>query len=400
LDCDSAINPPVIARLDSSLPGGWSLACDVPIATLRCDGKKMRAALESSGRVLREFDHPRAALAFLEHCDLPGDRWVGYIAYETGRLFERLPAKACDDLDLPLFAFHRVDGTSAATTATATPPPTGVRLVGSTFDRPGYEAAVARVIEYVFAGDAYQVNLSQRFTVETADEALAVYHRLTSGAPAAYAAFLDFGTFQIVGNSPELFLSVRDGQIITRPIKGTRPRGPGMREQLRNSEKDQAELAMIVDLSRNDLGRVCEIGSVKVVEPRVIEEHPTVFHGVATVAGSLRSGATLEDILAATFPPGSVTGCPKIRAMQIIDELEPVARGPYCGAVGEICDDGRITLNVAIRTMTFKNGKAYVPVGGGIVAESTPAAEYEETIVKAKAMFAALGLDKHESVIE
>lgn len=164
-----------------------------------------------------------------------------------------------------------------------------------------------------------------------------------------------------------------------------------MREELLNSAKDKAELAMIVDLQRNDLGRICEVGSVRVTNHREIEEHPTVYHGVATIKGELRDNVGLAEILRAVFPCGSVTGCPKIRAMQIIEELEPVRRNAYCGAIGYIAADGSMQFNVAIRTMTMMNGMAYVNVGGGIVADSTPAGEYEETLVKARAMFDALG---------
>ena len=163
--------------------------------------------------------------------------------------------------------------------------------------------------------------------------------------------------------------------------------------ELLHSVKDQAELNMIVDLERNDLGRVCEIGSVRVTQPRTIEAHPTVYHGVATVEGLLRADVDFVDLLRATFPGGSVTGAPKIRAMEIIEELEPVRRGPYCGAIGYLAADGSMEFNVAIRTMTFKDGLVHIPVGGGIVADSDPAAEYEETLVKAKAMFDALGID-------
>jgi para-aminobenzoate synthetase component 1 len=169
-----------------------------------------------------------------------------------------------------------------------------------------------------------------------------------------------------------------------------------MDQQLLASAKDAAELNMIVDLERNDLGRVCEVGSVRVVEPRTVEAHPTVYHGVATIEGLLRDDVTLVDLLRATFPGGSVTGAPKIRAMEIIDELEPVRRGPYCGAIGYIGGDGAIEFNVAIRTMTVKDGLVHVPVGGGIVADSDPAAEYDETLVKARAMFAALGVSGQE----
>jgi para-aminobenzoate synthetase component 1 len=218
-------------------------------------------------------------------------------------------------------------------------------------------------------------------------------------APATYGALLDYGTHALVCNSPELFLRVTrlpDGnrRVVTRPIKGTRPRGAGMDEQLRRSAKDEAELNMIVDLERNDLGRVCAIGSVKVTQPRAIEAHPTVYHGVATVEGILRPDVTFAGLLRATFPGGSVTGAPKIRAMEIIDELEPSRRGPYCGAIGYLDSDGTIEFNVAIRTMTVtEDGLVHVPVGGGIVADSDPATEYEETLVKARAMLAALGAE-------
>ena len=165
-----------------------------------------------------------------------------------------------------------------------------------------------------------------------------------------------------------------------------------MAMQLRDSAKDQAELNMIIDLERNDLGRVCEIGSVRVTQPRVVEAHPTVLHTAATVEGLLREDVTFVDLLRATFPGGSVTGAPKIRAMQIIEELEPVRRGAYCGAIGYLAGDGSLEFNVAIRTMTVKDGVVHVPVGCGIVADSDPAAEYEETLVKARAMFASLGI--------
>jgi para-aminobenzoate synthetase component 1 len=183
-----------------------------------------------------------------------------------------------------------------------------------------------------------------------------------------------------------------DRRITTRPIKGTRALLAGMDEQLRNSLKDQAELNMIVDLERNDLGRVCTIGSVKVIEPRAIEAHPSVYHGVATIEGMLREDVTFLDLLRAMFPGGSVTGAPKIRAMEIIDELEPARRGPYCGAIGYLAADGSMQFNIAIRTMIVKDGLVHIPVGGGIVADSDPAAEYEETLTKAKALFDTLGV--------
>jgi len=308
-----------------------------------------------------------------------------------------------DDLGLPLFrlTLHRGaasdDSFSAVSTQNSALPSPHSTFPASTFSRTEYEAAVARAIEYIRAGDIFQVNLSQRFSVSTVQSAQAIYQRLMERSPAHYGGLLDYGDFALLSNSPELFLRVTheaDGRrrILTRPIKGTRPRSAGMEMELEDSLKDQAELNMIVDLERNDLGRVCEIGSVRVTQPRTIEAHPTVFHGVASIEGGLRREVSLIDLLRAVFPGGSITGAPKIRAMQIIDELEPVRRGPYCGAIGYIGAGGEMEFNVAIRTMILQNGLAYIPVGGGIVADSTPAGEYAETLVKARAMFEALGV--------
>jgi anthranilate/para-aminobenzoate synthase component I len=332
----------------------------------------------------------RAGMARLE------DRscgWTGFFSYDLGRVFEELPCVANNDLGLPVMAFMPSDSGKITATRTRVDRHGEMR---STFSRDAYLSAVRRALDYVNAGDIYQVNLSQRFTLPLRDDPHAIFQRLQRDAPAEYGAYLDFGDFQIISNSPELFLHVElmpDGRrkVITRPIKGTRPRGPGMDVELRDSPKDQAELNMIVDLERNDLGRICETGTVRVVEPRAIEAHPTVFHGVATIEGILRDEVRLVDLLRATFPGGSVTGAPKIRAMQIIEELEPVRRGPYCGAIGWLAADGSMEFNVAIRTMIAMDGWIHVPVGGGIVADSDPAAEYEETLVKARAMFAALG---------
>ncbi len=351
-----------------------------------------------AGTVRCVWDQPFDAINQLRH--LSGHRWVGYFGYDCAGFFEELPTRAADDTKLPLFALMAFDqpGRNPAPAVPAPAVATTETSLRSTFSRASYIDAVERVIEYILAGDAYQVNLAQRFTAPLTRHPFEIYRTLLERAPAAYGAYLDFGDFQVISNSPELFLRVdpptRDGRrrVTTRPIKGTRPRSTGMERELRDSEKDRAELAMIVDVERNDLGRVCEIGSVKVVEPRTIEAHPTVFHGVATIEGILRRDVTFMDLLRATFPSGSVTGAPKIRAMEIIDELEPVRRGAYCGAIGYIDPDGAIELSVAIRTMVAKDGQIHIPVGGGIVADSDPAAEYEETLVKARAMFEAVGV--------
>ena len=342
----------------------------------------------------RSLADARQAITQIEKSQSP---LVGYFSYDLAPLFESLPTCAVDaDLQLPLIAVAPARPDKAA------PLPrrgsTSSRIVTSTFDRQAYEQTVQRCIDYIRAGDIFQVNLSQRFTIETDETPAAIWQRLQQQSASRFGAFLDFGDYAILSNSPELFLRVErlpDGRrkITNRPIKGTRPRIDGMEAELRDSEKDKAELAMIVDLQRNDLGRICEIGSVIVTEPRVIESLPTVYHGVATIEGILREGVSLYDTLRATFPCGSVTGCPKIRAMQIIDELEPVRRGPYCGAIGWIDPpSGTMELNVAIRTMVLKGHRAYVAVGGGIVADSVPTHEYDETMVKAQALFRALGV--------
>lgn len=273
-----------------------------------------------------------------------------------------------------------------------------------------YLSAVERTIEYIRAGDVFQANIAQRFSArfEGSARAFAVHALQTSGA--RYGALLEFGG-EDAGNapgrtaislSPELFLHVDAATraVTTRPIKGTRPAASDP-DELRRSEKDAAELHMIVDLMRNDLGRVCEFGSVRVPHPRIIESYPTVHHGVAEVTGRLRPRISIGDMLRATFPGGSVTGAPKIRAMQIIDELESARRGPYCGAIGYISDDGGMGLNIAIRTALIDgrrapdrfdclDGELRYSAGCGIVADSDPLAEYRESLDKAAVLRLAL----------
>jgi len=264
------------------------------------------------------------------------------------------------------------------------------------FTRDEYLAAVAAAHEYIAAGDIFQVNLSQRFQTRRAADPLCLYLRLRQANPAPFAAYLADGDWAVLSSSPERFLKVVDGHVETRPIKGTRPRRAdpaadvAMQRELLASEKDNAELAMIVDLERNDLGRVCDYGSIAVAEPRVLETYAAVHHLVATVVGRLHPRYGLVDLLKATFPGGSITGAPKVRAMQIIGELEPTARSVYTGAIGYLGFDGRADLNIAIRTLLCTANSVTLQVGGGIVADSTPEGEYDETLAKAKAMFAAL----------
>ncbi len=268
--------------------------------------------------------------------------------------------------------------------------------VSSNFTRAEYEAAVGRVIDYIRAGDCYQVNLAQRLLAPLREHPLELYGRLRERNPAPFAAYFDLGEFQILSASPERFLQVTDGEVETRPIKGTRTRGRTPDEDaalvadLSTSAKDRAENVMIVDLLRNDLGKVCEYGSVRVPRVCEVETFRFVHHLVSEVRGRLRTGLSPLDLLAAAFPGGSVTGAPKVRAMEIIAELEPTARGPYCGSLGYIGFDGSMDTNILIRTFTAGRGWVQFPVGGGIVADSDPAREYEETLHKAAGLLQAL----------
>jgi para-aminobenzoate synthetase component 1 len=272
----------------------------------------------------------------------------------------------------------------------------GLPGVFSNFDRAGYLAAARRAIEYIHAGDCFQVNLSQRLLHAATIPPLELYGRLRQRNPAPFAGYFDLGDFVVASASPERFLCVEKGEVETRPIKGTRPRGTTpqedqrQRDDLLNSAKDRAENVMIIDLLRNDLGRVCAYGSVRVPAVCRLESYPTVHHLVSEVVGRLRPGLGPIDLLRAAFPGGSVTGAPKVRAMEIIAELEPTARGPYCGSLGYLGFDGSMDTNILIRTFTIGRGWIQFPVGGGIVADSTPEAEYEETLHKAEGLLRAL----------
>ncbi|MDP7161952.1 MAG: anthranilate synthase component I family protein [Phycisphaerae bacterium] len=372
--------------------------------------------------------------------------WIGYLAYELGRHVERLPGRAPRDTHLPdlHLAFYdsllvydavahdwslrrlvfpgRHPFTSRAhqslrqladrarhRSPQAPPAPpdqadaairTAARDFRTNFTPAQYRRTIARCLRYITAGDIFQVNLSQRLTVPDAPPPPAIYHALRHRNPAYYGAYLAFEAggrpCAVLSSSPELFMRVRGGHVITRPIKGTRPR---IGDKLANaraaadllaSPKDNAELAMIIDLLRNDLGRVCRFGTIRVTEPRALETHPTVFHLAGTVEGDLRPGIGAAELLRATFPGGSITGAPKIRAMEIIDELEPQARGVYTGCIGHVGVDGACEWNIVIRTVVCDGPNAHVQVGGGIVADSTTTGEYQETLDKARAMLEAI----------
>ncbi|MDD2751743.1 MAG: aminodeoxychorismate synthase component I [Candidatus Omnitrophica bacterium] len=266
----------------------------------------------------------------------------------------------------------------------------------SNFSKQDYLAAVKKAKEYIRIGDIYQVNLSQRFSSSTNLSAAEIYLRLRKTSPAPFAAYFDAGSHQVLSSSPERFLKLGQGKVITIPMKGTRPRSPdrkedtALKEQLLNSAKDKAELTMIVDLERNDLGRVCDYDSIKVTRLRQLEAYRTVYQTTATIEGKLFAHCGRFDLLRACFPGGSITGCPKIRAMEIIRELEPDKRQAYTGALGYLSFCGRMDFNILIRTILKKGKRIYFWAGGGIVADSRPLEEYQETLVKAKGMIGAI----------
>jgi para-aminobenzoate synthetase component 1 len=269
-------------------------------------------------------------------------------------------------------------------------------LLTSNFSKSDYLRTVQRVIDYIYAGDIFQVNLAQRLLYPAHTDARSLYLRLRDRNPAPFAGYFDLGMYQIVSASPERFLACRDGWVETRPIKGTRQRVLSPEadlfsgDDLVTSEKDRAENVMIVDLLRNDLSRVCEPDSVEVTRLCALEVYQFVQHLVSTVRGKLAEDRSALDLVRATFPGGSITGAPKIRAMEIISELEPNARGAYCGSLGYVGFDGGMDLSILIRTVTAGRGWWQLPVGGGIVAQSTPQQEYEETWHKARGMLHAL----------
>jgi para-aminobenzoate synthetase component 1 len=269
----------------------------------------------------------------------------------------------------------------------------------SNFTKDEYLATVRKVLDHIAAGDIYQLNLSQRFTYDTGGEnvdPLEIYRSLRQLSPVSFGGYFAAGALKLISNSPEMFLRLRGRSVQARPMKGTRPRGSEivedrrLRNEIEQSAKDKAELLMITDLERNDLGKVCDYGSVRVKEMRAIEEYKYVFQATSSVEGTLRADKDCFDLIEACFPGGSITGCPKIRAMEIIEELEPTRRGPYTGSMGYIDFAGNMDLNILIRTLVHTGDKIHFQVGGGIVADSTPEGEYEETLVKARALRACL----------
>jgi para-aminobenzoate synthetase component I len=323
--------------------------------------------------------------------------WVGFCAYDLGRAVERVEGNAVDDLALPDIAFARFD--DMRTWSIDRAPSVELGYGTSSMTREEHEAAVERVHALLDAGDCYQVNVTRRITFDTAPSPDGLFGALAHAHPAPFASMCSFGSalpgVSVVSASPELFLRVDGRRVETRPIKGTAPDAAS----LRTSAKDHAEHIMIVDLARNDLGRVCEPGSVTVPALCAIEAHPGLHHMVSTVRGRLRDDVSLGALVHATFPPASVTGAPKPRVLQAIDDLEPVRRGVYCGAVGWIDGErARAELAVAIRTFTIAHGRTHLGVGGGIVADSRADAEWAETELKAARLLRAVSARESQPV--
>jgi aminodeoxychorismate synthase component I len=375
---------------------------------------------------------------------------IGYLSYDLAREFETLPSMAQDDLQLPDLQFGLYDIVTAVDHQTDRLQiifcPTMERFLGEPREklyregldrlaecearlngrptplkkllpldqmafhpnqtRDAYLNRVRRCQEYIAAGDIYQANLSHRFTLQPPsaysdglDRQLyeqELYRRLQAVNPSPFSGLIHFDDVTLISSSPERLVRLHNRQVDTRPIAGTRPRGLDARDdqrligELLSNEKEQAEHLMLVDLERNDLGRVCRFGSVQVDEFMAIEQYSHVSHIVSNIRGTLKPDATPFDLIRALFPGGTITGVPKIRCMEIIEELEPVRRGPYTGSFGYIGWNGDLDLNIVIRTLVWCGGNGYLQVGAGIVADSDPAKEYEETIQKAQAFFSAL----------
>ncbi len=430
-----AAKPAILeSSLQSTTYGRYSVFACEPAAELRIGANDGGASLRGLRRRMSEY--PAVEFAPTNPAFVGG--WIGFMTYEAGARAEPAVGSTRSDPALPLARFFLYDAAAIydhatdlwnlvavdwpapfshrrppvetrlrsmrelVETAARVPPPhppadPGTAPIVPSVSHREYLAKIDRAKRYIAAGDVYQVNLTQRFAATTDADPLSLYRRLRGISPSSHAALLPWSGAAILSSSPELFVELRGGRVVTRPIKGTRPRTGDAEldarhlDELARSGKEHAELTMIVDLLRNDLGRVCSYNTIRVAHAGEIETHPTLFHRTATIEGTLAEGRTWQDLLLAAFPGGSVTGAPKIRAMQLIDELEPTPRGVYCGSIGSIGLDGSMSMNIAIRTMVQTGRTVHLYAGGAIVADSDPEAEYAEMMAKAKGMMLALG---------
>ncbi|UUV17806.1 aminodeoxychorismate synthase component I [Fusobacteria bacterium ZRK30] len=425
--------------MDSKKLGRYSFIGVDPFLMIKSEGK--RVSLEEDGKTRTIDGNPldilqeKLDLYKIEREEIPFvGGGVGYFSYELSHLMEKLPNTVNKEVDIPEMVMGFYDGIiiidhkddkkyigaigfkenieeiikktensikeyeNKSKIEEREKKILKNREISSNMTEDYYLSSIKKLKDYIYSGDIYQVNFTQRFECDFEGNSNELYKNLKSINPAPFAAYLDFGEGEIISSSPERFIKLTDRTIETRPMKGTRPRGKSeaedkkLKEELVNSEKDRAELLMIVDLMRNDISRVAETGSVKVTELFHLEEYATVLQMVATIQGKLKDELSAVDIIKATFPGGSITGAPKIRAMEIIDELETTTRNIYTGSIGYLGFDGNMDLNIAIRTIVLKDKKAYFQVGGGVVWDSDPHEEYEESLVKGRALVKALNI--------
>lgn len=352
---------------------------------------------------------------------------IGYISYDTGRILEKLPDTSDEDFNISdmKFIFYRniivfdlennkqyitsitdygyneeldylEEKISLATIIKEKNFESVNSNFKSNFEKEDYKNAITKLKNYIVSGDVYIANMTQRFYTENQEESFEIYKKLRTINKAPFSAYMNFEDFQVISSSPERFIEINKGKVVTRPIKGTRPRGENEEEDIKNSlelinsEKDRAELLMVVDLERNDLSKVCKPHSVKVTELFKLEKYATVFHLVSTVEGILKDDVSAVKCIRECFPGGSITGTPKIRAMEIIEELEGLKRNLYTGSIGYFDFRGNADFNIAIRTIIKKENKAYFGVGGGITYDSIEEDEYNETLDKARALMRVL----------
>jgi len=373
----------------------------------------LRALLDKAG------PHPRLK-------PFPGG-WVGYAGYDAVRWFEDVPANSADELEVPdvffmmpdeivvydhaeqtcgIVLYHQdrrrlaeiVSVIAAGRVTHPMPIQSRIGPLSSNCTQAAFGRMVERAKHYIYAGDIFQVVLSQRFSCRIQSPALAVYRACRITNPSPYMYYLNLNGLHIIGSSPEILVRLTRGEVGIRPLAGTRPRGRDaaedkrLEQELRGDAKERAEHVMLVDLARNDIGRVCDYGSVRPLSLMDVEKYSRVMHIVSDVRGRLSPGRDAFDLFGATFPAGTVSGAPKIRAMEIIDGLEPCRRSIYAGAIGYVGLDGNMDMCIAIRNIIIKEGRAYIQAGAGIVCDSNPLREYEETMNKARALFSAIEL--------
>lgn len=418
--------------LDSSLTnkfGQYSIMAFEPQIIFKSTGENIEITYKNTkinkkGNALLELNKLFSANEYENTAQLPfGAGAIGYLSYDLAWDIEKLPNISKKQIDIPdiYFCFYNwafiydhienklfltyIDGKAdidyILSKLTCKKEFISDKIyssrLNSCFSKEEYIKLVRRIKDYIKEGDIYQANLSNRYFCEVNNHPIEIYNKLRKLNPAPFSAFLDFGDFQILSSSPERFILVQGRYIETRPIKGTRRRGfdriedEMLKRELLNSTKDRAELLMIVDLERNDIGKICKTGSVKVPQLYAVEEYATVNHLVATITGDIEYETDINDIIRAVFPGGSITGAPKIRAMEIIEELEKYKRNIYTGSIGYISYNGDMDLNIAIRTIVINDNTAFYNVGGGIVWDSVAEDEYLETLYKGQALYKTLG---------